>query len=381
MPTAPAEITCSIEDVRALLTHQLDVLWANPDLARVLPPFMLWGPPGVGKSTVVREICEERKIGFVDIRLAQREPIDLRGLPVPRDGAVEWLVSNEWPRDPSSRGIILFDELTAADRTLQVAAYELILDRRLGTLYQVPPGWLLMAAGNRAQDRAVAGAMSSALANRFCHFEVAPDLEGWLVWARQRGLLPEVLGLLQLRPALFLDMTSNDVQRGWPSPRTWERVAVVLSNSAGLTQGQLRRMVEGLVGPGAAAELLAFREAAASLPDVPAMLDDNSVIVIPKRSDQRCALCAAVAFHLWRIKRRGHALERLFDILGNLTSDYATMLLTDVVRGRSESEVKAVLGHRRFSELRLSLGPALAGRLVRDTDALVKDILKGILDG
>ncbi|HBF91048.1 MAG TPA: hypothetical protein DDX09_07755, partial [Hyphomonas atlantica] len=120
---------------------------------------------------------------FIDIRLSQREPVDLRGLPVPDGDSVNWLISGEWPGDPESRGIILFDEITAADRSLQVAAYELILDRRLGNLYSLPDGWLVVAAGNRAEDRAVAQTFSSALANRFCHLDVEADLDSWCQWA------------------------------------------------------------------------------------------------------------------------------------------------------------------------------------------------------
>jgi hypothetical protein len=373
--------TCSIEDVRSILEHQLQLLWERPEQAHVIAPLMLWGPPGVGKSTVVREVCKARGIGFVDVRLAQREPIDLRGLPVPnKDGTgVDWLVSSEWPRDRASRGVILFDELTAADRTLQVAAYELILDRRLGTLYEVPPGWLLMGAGNRAGDRAVAGTMSSALANRFCHLEVEPSLEDWMVWARARGVHPHVLGLLQFTPSLFLQLENVELQRGWPSPRSWERVGVVLDSEARLGERGLRRMVEGLVGPGAAHALFSFREAAKSLPDVPGMLEGDGKLDVPRRADLKCALCASVAFHLWRVTRRAHALQRLFQILDVLEDDFATLLLHDVMRGRSENEVRSILTHPGYQRLQARLGAKLRGKLTRDADAILKSVLEGLL--
>ena len=109
------------------------------------PSCMVWGAPGIGKSDIIRKVGEEKGIEIVDVRLAQREPVDMRGLPVPNteDKSVEWYTSSEWPRDPKSKGIIFFDELTAADRMNQAASYELILDRRLGKNYQVPEGWYI----------------------------------------------------------------------------------------------------------------------------------------------------------------------------------------------------------------------------------------------
>ena len=138
-----------------ILKLQLKALEKNPELAKVLPPLMVWGAPGLGKSSILQKAAKDLGIGFIDVRLAQREPVDIRGLPVPKGDRVEWLVSADWPRDPESKGIILFDEITAADRSLQVAAYEFILDRRLGELYKVPDGWYICAAGNRTEDRAV----------------------------------------------------------------------------------------------------------------------------------------------------------------------------------------------------------------------------------
>ena len=194
--------TCQLEELDALMGHHLKTLWAHPEDARIIPPLMVWGPPGIGKSDLVRQRCQREGITFLDVRLAQREPVDLRGLPVPREDAVHWLLPAEWPRDPDSRGIILFDELTSADRTLQVAAYEFILDRRLGDLYTVPPGWYIMAAGNRIEDRAVATTMSSALANRFCHVEVRAELEPWVRWAMDAGVHPSGGGLSAFPPGV-----------------------------------------------------------------------------------------------------------------------------------------------------------------------------------
>ena len=172
----------STEDLRRLLKLQAQKLIDHPELSKKLPPLMVWGAPGIGKSSIMRSVAEELGIGFIDVRLAQREPVDIRGLPVPdkESKSVAWYVSDEWPRDPASRGIIMFDEITAADRSLQVAAYELILDRRLGDLYKMPDGWYVCAAGNRVEDAAVAMTMSSALANRFLHVELGGDVESWI---------------------------------------------------------------------------------------------------------------------------------------------------------------------------------------------------------
>jgi len=308
-----------------------------------LPPLMLWGPPGIVKSTVIREMCTEEGIEFIDIRLAQRDPVDIRGLPVPKDDAVHWLLSSDWPRDPASRGIILFDELTAADRSLQVAVYELILDRRLGSLYSLPDGWYICAAGNRTEDRAVAGGFSSALANRFCHLELGADLAGWITWAQVRGVHPDIIGFLRFRPACFLSMEGN-LERGWPSPRSWERVSHLLHSVefSGLESRCMELASQGLVGAAAGGEFLAFRSWGKDLPDVPAMLRGKAEIRIPERADARYALCAAAVYHLWHGVGGGsdQLLDGFFRLTAELGSDFATMALMDALTGGNDQETR-----------------------------------------
>jgi len=256
-----------------------------PPIADDLPPVILWGPPGVGKSSIVASICARRNIGFVDVRLAQKDPVDMRGIPFPNqyNRTVDWYIASEWPtglimnennakvslkhskqennlievsidggtlkvkkklEDPQNQikyGIIFFDELTAADENLQVAAYEMILDRKLGNEYKVPPGWYICAAGNRAEDKSVSKPMSAALANRFLHAVVLPDLNSWLNWADTHGVHLFVTSFLRAykdkdylhnmysKPPLIGNLGQPEIdkklQKGWPSPRSWERVS------------------------------------------------------------------------------------------------------------------------------------------------------------
>ncbi|PWW11198.1 MULTISPECIES: ATP-binding protein [Pseudidiomarina] len=343
--------SCNPDDVKAIIHAQLQLIQSDPAQAQALAPLMLWGAPGVGKSTIVREICQQHGIQLIDIRLAQREPVDLRGLPVPNGDHVDWLLAGEWPRDPNSRGIILFDELSAADRTLQAAAYEIILDRRLGDLYSLPPGWLVMGAGNGMDDRAVSYSFSSALANRFCHLELQPNAEQWCLWAREQGLHSAVIAFLKYAPQHFFMLDENS-ERGWPSPRSWERVARLLSSSTGLNRHQLRIMVNGLIGPAAAVPFFGFWELEDELPNVNDMLLGKIPVSVPKRSDATYLFCAAITEQLWRgdKSQRAQRLNVFFEISLRLNSDFATMLMLDAMRDTSRTAAIANRNASLFGE-------------------------------
>ena len=326
-------------ELEQLVRMQVTALEKDPAAAKVLPPLMVWGAPGLGKSTIIRKVAEEFGIGFIDVRLAQREPVDVRGLPVPdrERKCVDWLVSGEWPRE--GKGILLFDELTAADRSLQVAAYELILDRRLGDLYKVPEGWYICAAGNRVDDAAVAATMSSALANRFMHVELAGDVEAWAAWAVRNNVHPAVIGFLRYRPECLLRQEKENLERGWPTPRSWERVSVMLRIIPNAEENEtlLRKVVYGLVGNRAGVEFVEYFKLNAEFEDVRRMMLDASLPVsIPAKIDRKYAFCAGLAYFLWR----GNAEEEKRDLLNGfyrisqkLPSDFACMTMCDAMTG------------------------------------------------
>jgi len=340
----PVEKT-SICNLIDLVKTNLQTLWDGDDeTARAIPPVMIWGAPGVGKSTAIRELTEKLGIGFIDVRLAQREPVDMRGLPVPEGDRVRWLVSSEWPRDPDSRGIIIFDELTAADKTLQVAAYEFILDRRLGDLYKVPKNWYIVAAGNRTEDRAVACSMSSALANRFLHVEITPQLKDFIVYGENHGIHPVVLGFLRFRPKLLFSQKQENLQRGWPSPRSWERVSTMLkiADRTG-DKRSLQYIVPGLVGLGAATEFFGYYNDLTlqkSSRDIKKKLVDGDPLPLPTEPDQAYSMCEAIILFITREVEPKIQFSMFDNFLANSmewTSDYAAMVLNGIVKGTSRT--------------------------------------------
>lgn len=362
------EQTISMSALKTMIKCNLEALWSNENYlaetpgkrAAMIPPLMIWGAPGVGKSTVVKEIAEELKVGFIDVRLAQREPVDMRGLPVPENDRVKWLVSSEWPRDPESRGIIMFDELTAADRTLQVASYEFILDRRLGDLYKVPPGWYILAAGNRVEDRAVACAMSSALANRFLHVEVRPESESFLQWAEEHEIHPAVISFIRFRPELLFRQNGEELQRGWPSPRSWERVSTMLKIAGHCGQDAiLAHALPGLLGAGTAAEFNTFlknRFFMVDNCDIRERLLSGDDISVPARIDMKYTCCNAITYHIQLepdpAKLRtmiGSALKFALKLSG----DFSMMLITDIINSlKKTGDIKLLLTHPLYAQWR-----------------------------
>lgn len=270
--------------VRALIERELAA-------AGEPTPIMLWGPPGVGKSAIVAAIAGRQRVPLIDVRLAQMEPTDLRGIPFRVENRVEWSVPSLLPdatRD-GPRGILFLDEINVAPPAVTAAAYQLILDRRLGD-YRVPPGWALVAAGNRQGDRGLTYQMPAPLANRFAHYEIEPDLDDWADWAFDAGIDARIIAFLRFRPELLFQFDAARPAAAFPSPRSWEYAHRALAKFA--DDGELlREALQGAVGPVAAAGLTVFIRHAAALPDPEAILAGNETRV-PDEVDLLYAICS-----------------------------------------------------------------------------------------
>ena len=330
----------SMQELEEIIRTNCQLIIENPSMAMTIPPILIHSSPGVGKSSIVRQVADKLGIGFVDVRLAEMESVDIRGLPsVDKDlGVMKWNAPDFWPRDPASKGIIFLDELTSCDKSCQVAAYELILDRKLGDVYKVPNGWYIVSAGNLTTDRAVAMTMSSALSNRFLHVELEADAEQWCKWAFTHEIHPSVTGFIQYRPENLFNMEKENLERGWPSPRSWDRVSQMCKIYGG-NENLLRKVVYGLVGPAKGVEFMEFHRLNKSFDNIIDMLYGKVPIKIPEKNDQLFAMCSTLIYVLWRGKDEKDEKARLdgfFKILCEIPPEFVMMCINGAMHGRSE---------------------------------------------
>jgi len=231
-------------------------------------PAFLAGPPGIGKSSLVRQFADTRGLKLVTLILSQIEPSDIRGLPfLDRESqTTRWLIPEFYPGPNDEAGGILFlDELPNAEPRIQVAAYQLLLDRKVGE-YTLPEGWVCFAAGNRLEDNSNVYELSAALADRLVFFNVAAEPRDWLDWARRNDIAPEVMAFIQVKPD-YLDgnqMQDTTDQLIVPTPRSWERVSNILKREDPINVQQT--LISGILGTAAAVEFFHVLEEISDLP-------------------------------------------------------------------------------------------------------------------
>ncbi|HEY9150481.1 MAG: AAA family ATPase [Gammaproteobacteria bacterium] len=298
-------------------------------------PVMLWGPPGVGKSQMVAQVAADHDVPVIDIRLSQMEPSDLRGIPFRVGDHVEWAVPAMLPDAARHglRGILFLDEITSVPPSVSAAAYQLILDRRLGA-YEVPEGWAIFAAGNRQGDRGVTYTMPAPLANRFSHFELDVNLDDWVAWAYAHGIDERLIGFLRFRPELLFEFDPAHNPVAFPSPRSWEfahRALHKFGDNNELMVGAL----QACVGPAAGVELAAFVDNLDQLPDIDAILRGEQVSV-PRETDLQYAVASALVARAIRVKDTPEAQEgwgRILDYAGRFPQrEMGVMLVSDMHR-------------------------------------------------
>jgi len=258
-------------------------------------PLFIWGPPGVGKSAIVKQVAMEKGLQLIDLRATLLDPVDLRGVPIPERDETVWLRPSILPKD--GRGILFLDELTSAPPLVQAACYQLVLDRRVGE-HEIPPGWSIVAAGNR-EGEGVVFRMPAPLANRFVHIELEPNLDDWVEWALNAGIEDEVIAFLRFRPELLFRFDPvRFTEKAFPTPRTWEkasRVLTVFKKKNLSLDGMFFEVIRGCVGEGPAAEFCSYCRVWSKIPTFEEILLDPENVRIPDGLDVQYAVVTMIS--------------------------------------------------------------------------------------
>lgn len=271
---------------------------------------LLWGSPGIGKTSGVLALAEELGWATEVVIGSIRDATDIAGLPLRTEHGVElappaWALRLVAAHESGRRGLLFLDELTTSTPPVQAAMLRVVLERIVGDVV-LPPSTVVIAAANPPDSAADGWDLAPPLANRFCHLSWPVDAARWCQGMLDGFALPEIprlddgweagirrwqglmAGFIHRRQEFLHALPDQPTQRGraWPSPRTWAMVARLLAaEEAAIGDGSLTmRLAAGCVGSGPAAELIAWLETA-DLPDPEVVLADPASLPLPLRGD------------------------------------------------------------------------------------------------
>jgi hypothetical protein len=264
-------------------------------------PLFIWGPPGIGKSDIVHQIGEQMEAHVIDIRLSLWEPTDIKGIPYfdPNQNKMVWGAPSELPDADMAakhKWIILFlDEMNSAAPSVQAAAYQLILNRKVGQ-YKLPDNVFIVAAGNREADKGVTYRMPAPLANRFVHLELAVNFDDWFQWAVANKVHRDVVGYLTFAKKDLYDFDPKSPSRSFATPRSWSFVSELLEDDD--DDNTTTDLVSGAVGEGLAVKFMAHRKVSATMPNPTDILDGKVKELKTKEISAMYSLTVSLCYEL-----------------------------------------------------------------------------------
>lgn len=292
-------------------------------------PCLVEGSPGLGKTQLFGQLCEDKGIGFLHKHAPTMQPEDL-GLPSTNadKSAINFLVDEKFPivgRPGPERGVILIDELPQGDMSIQKTCANMFQEREIHG-HKLKPGWVCMATGNKQSDRAGANRILSHLGNRVTRLTVDANLDDWCDWALHNNVRPEVVGFLRFKPNMLMDFDPN--RESNPTPRAWvEGVSAVIDKVP--PEAELDAFA-GAVSEGAAAEFVGFLRLARELPNPDLVLAQADTYPIPDAANVRYALAGSIAY-----RATPENFDKVVAFARRLPPEFMILLMRDAVRLKS----------------------------------------------
>lgn len=296
------------------------------------------GPPGVGKTTLPKQVAKRAGIGCITRHVPSMLPEHF-GLIMPSADrtTLDFIVDANLPTVEAvkserlpEQGIYILDELPQGDPTLQKLVANLIQERSIYG-HKIAPGWMFVATGNRQSDKAGANRILSHLQDRMTEVELTVSVEDWVAWADAAGIHGDIVEFLQFKPDLL--SAFDPAKQVCPSPRGWsEKVNALLK--AGIPDDDLHELAAGAVGSGASAEFLAYRDMKGKLPTIEQLLKEPTKTPLEDRPDVEFAvlnMCAARLIDGDDMRRQAE-LPKLWQVVDRLSPDLTAQFWKAVAR-------------------------------------------------
>jgi hypothetical protein len=273
---------------------------------------MIVSSPGIGKSSIAKQIAEDRNLKVIDLRLSQCDPSDLLGFPsinkdktkagyVPMDTfpikgdpipsrTVNGVVK------PYAGWLLFLDEMNSAAKSVQAAAYKIVLDRQVG-LHDLHKSVAVMAAGNLSTDKAIVTKLGTAMQSRMVHFHLREDFKSWMAWAATSGIDYRITSFLNFKPEALFNFSPDHNDCTFACPRTWEFVSKIVINWKEIGSDK-SPLIGGTIGEGMGREFLAFCQVFGELPTISEIVNNPMGTKLSDEPTVRYALTGMIGSHI-----------------------------------------------------------------------------------
>ncbi len=307
----------------------------NELIIKKLPVF-IWGAPGIGKSSIVKQIAKSQNLEFIDLRLSLLDPTDLKGIPFFNADTKEgvWAKPSFLPSVEGSKGILFLDEINTAPPAVQASAYQLVLDRKVGE-YELPEGWSIVAAGNRENDRGVVYKMPPPLANRFVHFEMEVDFNDWKSWAYSVNIQSSIIAYLAYDKSMLFTFDASSNEKSFATPRSWEYVDKIVKSN--IDTSLILDSISGAVGREAAIGYLSFKKVMYNLPNLNSILDGTLIHI--EENDPKIVMALVIGLVNTLFENKSDkAIDNVLKFSLELPAEFSIMLVKDIQQNNIDVE-------------------------------------------
>lgn len=220
--------------------------WLVPVLAQ--RPLLLMGPPGVGKTAIVRQAAQECGVAVVAYTITHHTRQSAIGLPSIQTGSfdgqeyriTEYTMSEivasvyeEMKKTGLREGILFLDEINCVSETLAPAMLQFLQCKTFGS-HQVPEGWVIVTAGNPPEYNRSVKEFDIVTLDRVRRIDIDADYPAWKEYAYQRRVHPAILSYLDIKPRHFYRVETTVDGKRFVTARGWEDLSRLISASEAL---------------------------------------------------------------------------------------------------------------------------------------------------